>query len=133
VVAPALAIALRGISRDAILGAMKSPSLSRETLHILIALADRDRHGYSIMQEVRARTGGEVVLSASTLYGAVRRLLEAGLITELAERPDPAHDDERRRYYRLTEEGRRVAVDEVQHLERLLANARATGLVRDPR
>jgi DNA-binding PadR family transcriptional regulator len=112
---------------------MKSPSLSRETLHILIALADRDRHGYSIMQEVRARTGGEVVLSASTLYGAVRRLLEAGLITELAERPDPAHDDERRRYYRLTEEGRRVAVDEVQHLERLLANARATGLLRDPR
>jgi DNA-binding PadR family transcriptional regulator len=112
---------------------MRTPSPSRETLHILVALADRDRHGYSIMQEVRARTGGEVVLSASTLYGAIRRLLDAGLILELAERPDPDHDDERRRYYRLTEEGRRVAVEEIQRLERLLANARATGLLSEPR
>jgi DNA-binding PadR family transcriptional regulator len=108
---------------------MKSFPLSRDTLHILIALADRDRHGYSIMREINERTGGQVRLSASTLYGAIKRLLEEGLIEELAERPDPAHDDERRRYYRLTKAGRRAAIEEAQNLEKLLADARSTGLM----
>src|ERR1041385_5066025 len=82
--------------------------------HILIALADRDRHGYSIMQDVSARTGGKVVLSAGTLYTAIRRMLEQGVIEELRESPDPDSADERRRYYRLTKFGRDVAVAEAR-------------------
>src|SRR5689334_19846121 len=102
--------------------------LSRDTFHILVALADADRHGYSIMQEIDARTGGQVRLSPSTLYSAIKRLLQEGLIEELEERPDPDHDDERRRYYRLTRAGRRAAIEEARQLEKLLADARATGL-----
>jgi DNA-binding PadR family transcriptional regulator len=111
---------------------MKPFPLSHDTLHILVALADRDRHGYSIMREVSARTNGQVKLSASSLYGAIKRLLEEGLIVELADRPDPTHDDERRRYYRLTPEGRKAAIEEVQRFERLVAEARSTGLLPDP-
>jgi DNA-binding PadR family transcriptional regulator len=103
-------------------------TLSRDTFHILVALADHDRHGYSIMQEVKERTSGAVRLSPSTLYSAIKRLLEQGLIAELEERPDPEHDDERRRYYRLTAAGRRAAIAEAGHLEKLLADARASGL-----
>src|SRR5438874_13206498 len=98
--------------------------------HILIALADRDRHGYSIMQDVAARTDGKMQLSAGTLYSSIRRMLEQGLIEELADSPDPSSTDERRRYYRLTRFGRRVAAAEVQRLNALLQQARATGLVR---
>jgi DNA-binding PadR family transcriptional regulator len=105
------------------------PTLSRDTFHILVALADSDRHGYSIMQDVSERTGGQVKLSPSTLYSAVKRLLETGWIEELEERPDPQHDDERRRYYRITKAGRLAAVEEAQRLEELLADARASGLV----
>jgi DNA-binding PadR family transcriptional regulator len=108
---------------------MRPFALSRDTFHILVALADRDRHGYSIMQEVRERTGGKIDLSPSTLYCAIKRLLEEGLIEELDERPDPAHDDERRRYYRLTKSGRRTAIEEARQLEKLLADARSSGLV----
>jgi DNA-binding PadR family transcriptional regulator len=104
--------------------------LSRDTFHILVALADRDRHGYSIMREISERTGGQIRLSPSTLYSAVKRLLEEGLIEELEERPDPEHDDERRRYYRLTKAGKRAAMEEAGHLEKLLSDARASGLVR---
>lgn len=103
--------------------------LSHHTFHILVALADRDRHGYSIMQEIAARTAGEIRLSPSTLYSAIKRLLEEGLIEELEERPDPAHDDERRRYYRLTKAGRKAAMEEARRLEKLLADARSMGLV----
>lgn len=108
---------------------MRSFALSRDTFHILVALADRDRHGYSIMQEVRERTAGAVNLSPSTLYSAIKRLLEEGLIQELEERPDPAHDDERRRYYRLTKSGKRAAIEEARQLEKLLSDARSSGLV----
>jgi len=97
--------------------------------HILIALADRDRHGYSIMQEVAARSEGKVRLSAGTLYSSIRRMLEQGLIEELAESPDPTSTDERRRYYRLTRFGRRTAAAEMARLAALLRQARATGLV----
>jgi DNA-binding PadR family transcriptional regulator len=103
--------------------------LNRDTFHILVSLADRDRHGYSVMQDVLERTNGALRLSPSSLYASIKRLLENGLIEELAERPDPAHDDERRRYYRLTTIGRAVAVAEARRLERLLADARATGLL----
>jgi DNA-binding PadR family transcriptional regulator len=97
--------------------------------HILIALAGRDRHGYSIMQDVAVRTGGKVQLSAGTLYSSIRRMLEQGLIEELAESPDPSSTDERRRYYRLARFGKRVAAAEVERLNGLLQQARATGLV----
>jgi DNA-binding PadR family transcriptional regulator len=97
--------------------------------HILIALADHDRHGYSIMQDVEARTDGKVQLSAGTLYSSIRRMLEQGLIEELAKSPDPSNTDERRRYYRLTRFGRRVASAEVERLNALVQQARATGLV----
>ena len=107
---------------------MRPFTLSRDTFHILVALADRDRHGYSIMREIEERTGGKVKLSPSTLYSAIKRLLEEGLIEELEERPDPDHDDERRRYYRLTKAGRSAAMEEARQLEKLLADARATGL-----
>ena len=103
--------------------------LHKDTFHILVSLADRDRHGYSILQDVADRTSGALRLSPSTLYAAIKRLLEQGLIVELAERPDPDHDDERRRYYRLTPAGKQVAIAEAKRLERLLADARASGLL----
>jgi DNA-binding PadR family transcriptional regulator len=103
--------------------------LPSSTFHILVALADRERHGYSIMQDVAARTNGAVKLSPGTLYGAIRRLLEGGLIEELDERPDPEFDDERRRYYRLTRFGRDVASAEAARLAKLVSQARATGLI----
>jgi DNA-binding PadR family transcriptional regulator len=101
-------------------------NLSRDTFHILVALADRDRHGYSILREIEDRAG--IRLSPSTLYSAVKRLLEEGFIQELEERPDPEHDDERRRYYRLTDSGRHAAMEEARQLEKLLEDARSTGL-----
>ena len=97
--------------------------------HILVALADRDRHGYSIMQDVAARTDGKVRLSAGTLYSSIRRMLEQGLIEELRESPDPGSQDERRRYYRLTRLGRQVAIAEARRLSDMLNQARETGLI----
>jgi DNA-binding PadR family transcriptional regulator len=103
--------------------------LPTAVFHILVALADRDRHGYSIMQDVSVRTEGKVRLSAGTLYSAIRRMLEQGLIEELRDSPDPASDDERRRYYRLTRFGRTVAVAEARRVSDMLNQARATGLI----
>jgi len=103
--------------------------LQPAVFHILVALADRDRHGYSIMQDVAARTDGKVQLSPGTLYSSIRRMLEQGMIQELATSPDPSSTDERRRYYRLTKYGRRVAAAEVVRLNSLVSQARATGLV----
>ncbi len=81
------------------------------------------------MKDVLERTNGALRLSPSSLYASIRRLLDKELIEELAERPDPMHDDERRRYYRLTSLGRAVARAEARRLERLVADARATGLL----
>jgi len=103
--------------------------LPTAVFHILIALADRDRHGYSIMQDVAARTEGKVQLSAGTLYSSIRRMLEQGLIEELRESPDPESTDERRRYHRLTRFGKRAAAAEVERITSLVQQARATGLV----
>jgi DNA-binding PadR family transcriptional regulator len=103
--------------------------LPTAVFHILVALADRDRHGYSIMQDVSARTDAKVRLSAGTLYSAIRRMLEQGLIEELRESPDPESDDERRRYYRLTSFGREAALAEARRVNDLLQQARATGLI----
>ena len=103
--------------------------LPRDTFHILVSLADRDRHGYSVMLDVAERTDGALRLSPSSLYASIKRLLGQGLIEELDERPDPRNDDQRRRYYRLTRLGRRVATAEALRLQRLLSDARATGLL----
>ncbi len=105
-----------------------SPPLPPAVFQILVALADQDRHGYAIMQDVAARTGGQMKLSPGTLYGSIKRMLEEGLIEELEERPDPDEDDERRRYYRLTRSGREVAEAEAARLTTLLRQARAAGL-----
>jgi DNA-binding PadR family transcriptional regulator len=101
--------------------------LHRDTFQILVSLADRDCHGYSILRDIEERTGGLRSITPSTLYSSIHRLLVAGLIEDLAERP--AEDDERRRYYRLSPLGRRVAELEARRLERLLRDARAGGLL----
>ena len=97
------------------------------TFHILVALADEDRHGYAIMQDVTARTGGALKLSAGTLYRSIQRMLEQGLIAEISARPAPELDDERRRYYRITPFGRAAAKAEARRLAQMLKLARASG------
>jgi len=97
------------------------------TLHILLALADDERHGYAILQDIEARTGGDLRLSAGTLYRSVARMVEQGLITEVAARRTRA-DDERRRYYRITPFGTAVARAELRRLEQLVRLGRARGL-----
>jgi DNA-binding PadR family transcriptional regulator len=97
------------------------------TFHILVALADDERHGYAIMQDVAARTGGDLKLNAGTLYRSIQRMLEQGLIEELRDRPAPELDDERRRYYRITTFGRAVAKAETRRLAQMLKLARASG------
>lgn len=102
--------------------------LQPAAFHILVSLAGGDRHGYAIMQEVTERTSGTFRLHPGTLYTTIRRLLEQGLVEELAERPARGRDDERRRYYRLTKLGRAVARAEAARLERLVGMARRAGL-----
>ncbi len=99
------------------------------TFHILLALAEDDRHGYAIIQDVAARTNGELKLSAATLYRSVQRMLEQGLILETRERPEPEDDDERRRYYRITDYGAAVARAEARRLMQLVKFARESGFV----
>lgn len=103
--------------------------LTPAAFHILLALADGERHGYGIMRDVAAHTEGAVRLGPGTLYRSIKGLLAAGLIAEADERPDPALDDERRRYYRLTARGRRAAGAEARRLDRLVGLARAKRLV----
>ena len=92
-----------------------------------MALADEDRHGYAIIQEVLGRTDGEVRLSPGTLYRSIQRMLDDDLIVEIHERPAPDMDDERRRYYRITPFGRTVAKAEARRLNELVRLARASG------
>lgn len=103
--------------------------LSPAVFHVLLALADAERHGYGIIKEVEARTEGRVRLGPGTLYGSIKRLLGDGLIEESDERPDPDSDDERRRYYRLTGFGRGVAAAEAERLAKMVAAARAKKLL----
>jgi DNA-binding PadR family transcriptional regulator len=103
--------------------------LQQATFHILLAVADEDRHGYAIIQDVAARTGGEVKLSAGTLYRSIQRMLEQDLLSEVRQRPAPEDDDERRRYYRITEFGEAVARAEVRRLSKLVRLAKASGFV----
>jgi DNA-binding PadR family transcriptional regulator len=104
--------------------------LSHCEFHILLALADGERHGYGIMQEVEARSRATVRLGPGTLYGAIKRMLAAGLIEQSAKRPVAKHDDQRRRcYYRLTRFGRAAAAEEAERLAALVRVAEAKRLV----
>ena len=103
--------------------------LTPAMFHILLALADGERHGYSIMQEIGAQTQGKMRIGPTTLYRSIKSMLVEGLIVEVDERPDPALDDERRRYYRLSEFGRRVALAETQRLTQALAVAHTIPLL----
>jgi len=119
------AMAQRNLEVDAYL------PLTPPVFHVLIALADSEKHGYAILKEVEERTGGKVQLSTGTLYAIIKRLLNDGLIQEIDERPD--QDDERRRYYGLTAFGKSVAAAEAQRMEDILEGARLKKLVRKPR
>ena len=103
--------------------------LTPAVFHILLALADGERHGYSIMQEIAAHTDGKLRIGPTTLYRSIKHMLIDGLIAEADERPDPALDDERRRYYRLKDFGRLVAAAEMRRLEQTLAVARSRPLL----
>jgi DNA-binding PadR family transcriptional regulator len=106
--------------------------LTPAVFHILLALADKERHGYGIILEVRQNTQGQIQMGPGTLYGTLKRMLAARLIEESDERPDPELDDERRRYYRLTEHGRRTLAAEVARFSNLLEVAREKRLINDP-
>ncbi len=103
--------------------------LTPAVFHILLTLAEGERHGYAIMREVAEETGGQMRLGPGTLYGSIRRMLADGLIVESEARPDPALDDERRRYYRMTPFGRRIAEAEAARLQALTRAAQARGLL----
>jgi len=107
-------------------------SLPLAAFHILLAVADRERHGYAIMQDVLLRTDGRLRLGPGTLYGSIKRLLADGLIEELDSSHSAGSNDERRRYYRITREGRRAAKEESTRLAAVLRHARALGLAPKP-
>jgi DNA-binding PadR family transcriptional regulator len=102
--------------------------LTPAILHILLALADGEKHGYAIMQDVAELTGGQMKLVPGTLYRSIKKMLEDGLIEETEERPDPMLDDERRRYYRLTSFGERTAAAEIRRLSHLVSVRQAQKL-----
>ena len=113
-------------------GSRTARPLTPAMFHILLALAGGERHGYAIMREVDVLTGGARRLGPGSLYGSIKRMLAEGLIEECGERPDPAADDERRRYYRLTDLGRRAAGAEARRLEVLVVAARGRRLLARP-
>jgi len=109
---------------------LKFLPLTPAVFHILLALAEEERHGYAIMQVVTQNAGGQIKMGPGTLYGTIKRLLALRLIEESGDRPDPKLDDERRRYYRLMSLGRRVLSAEVERYARTLKVARASGVAR---
>ena len=107
--------------------------LTPAVLDIMVALGNEELHGYAIMQEVRRRTDGQRRLAPGTLYRSLKQMEQRGWVAQSEERPEPSLDDERRRYYRLTEIGRRVALAEVERLEGLVGAARLKGFIPSPR
>jgi len=106
--------------------------LTPAVFHIMLVLADGEKHGYGIMQEVAAETENRIVMGPGTLYGTLKRMLEAGLVQECETRRDPQLDDQRRRYYRLTSQGRRAATAEFDRLQTLVRSARAKSFFNRP-
>jgi DNA-binding PadR family transcriptional regulator len=111
---------------------MTNTPLPAATFHILMSLAEEERHGYAIIQDVEASTNGELRLSAGTLYRSIQRMLEQGLIVESNRRPARALDDERRRYYRITQQGLTIARGEMRRLTQLVRLGRERGLKPEP-
>ncbi|MBV9281777.1 MAG: PadR family transcriptional regulator [Chloroflexi bacterium] len=107
--------------------------LTPAVFYILLALASGDKHGYQIMKRVKEDSHGGVAMGTGTLYGSIKRMLAAGLIEEAGDRPDPALDDERRRYYRMTDRGERAFSAELQRYARVVALARQRRLLPHPR
>lgn len=107
--------------------------LTPAVFHIMLVLADEDRHGYDIMREIASATDGKIQMGPGTLYGTIKRMLQMGLIVETDERPDPAIDDSRRRYYRLTDLGQQVLTAEVERLTRLVQIAQRKSLFNEAR
>jgi DNA-binding PadR family transcriptional regulator len=103
--------------------------LTPPVFHILLSLAGVPRHGYAIMRDVSEQTGGELTLGPGTLYGCLKRMVEAGLVVESEERPGETEDDERRRYYQMTALGRRVVGAEAERLVHAVAAARSRGVL----
>jgi DNA-binding PadR family transcriptional regulator len=114
-------------------GIEKTAPLTPAMFHVMLALADGETHGYAILKEVEENTGGEVTLSTGTLYGIIKRLLGDGMIEESRQRRPAPGEDSRRRYYRLTRRGQRVAVAEAERMEKVLAMARGKRLLRQLR
>ncbi len=112
------------VNRTDVLGLLPLPPA---TFHILLALADQERHGYAIIKDVEERTGGDLRLSAGTLYRSIARMVDQGLIAEVRKR-SAGPDEERRRYYRLTPYGTAAARAEMARLSQLVRLARARGL-----
>lgn len=106
-----------------------SDELSRSAFVILLSLADRPRHGLGVIEDIEARTGGEVRLGPGTLYGTIKRLVERGYIRETQDAPDPSDDDPRRRYYEVTPQGRRMVANEAARLQTLVEIAGAKELL----
>jgi DNA-binding PadR family transcriptional regulator len=106
--------------------------LTPAVFHVLLSLAGGERHGYAIMQDVTQSTDGQIKMGPGTLYGTVKRLLEAQLIEESDERPDPSLDDERRRYYRLTAVGEEVVRAEARRYAQIVELARGKKLIHKP-
>jgi DNA-binding PadR family transcriptional regulator len=104
--------------------------LNHADFHVMLALADDERHGYAIMLHVEELTDGALRLGPGTLYTSIKRLLTAGMIEESDDRPDPELDDQRRRYYRLTKLGRKVLAAEAQRMQRMLRHAKAKRVLR---
>lgn len=103
--------------------------LTPAMFHVLLSLADGEKHGYGILKEVSSRTEGKVELSTGTLYGIIKRLVNEGMIEMSETRPSPDEDDERRRYYRLTPFGLQVAMAEAERMEEIISVARAKNLL----
>jgi DNA-binding PadR family transcriptional regulator len=103
--------------------------LTPAVFHILLALADGEKHGYAIMKDVEAQTSGQIKMGPGTLYGSIKRMLAAGLIEETDERPAPELDDERRRYYRITAQGQSVIVAESKRLSSAVKTAQEKGVL----
>lgn len=118
---------------EAVRGPVPSGPLPASQLHILLALADGEKHGYAIMREVARMTDGTVTMGPGTLYGTLKRMLAAGLVVETDERPDPELDDERRRYYRATGVGLRTLDGEAERLALLVQLAQRKRTGRAPR
>jgi DNA-binding PadR family transcriptional regulator len=107
-------------------------TLTPAMFHMLLALAAGEMHGYAIMREVAILSEGRMSIGPGTLYGSIKKMVASGLIEESAGRPDPELDDERRRYYRITERGRRVVMAEAQRLSRLVREARSRRVLGGP-